>query len=117
MNYTPMMKCSVAACLLFAGFVTTATAQSPATNPPTTVSSYTAWDFQASYTVSKATANGLWSYLNGAKITVGVTNVFNRMPPSAPLSQSFTKGNNNGVDVATYSPIGRLFFVSASVKF
>ena len=88
-----------------------------ATNPPTTVSYYTTWDLQASYTVSKVAANSLWSYLNGAKITLGVNNVFNRMPPSAPLSQSFTKGNNNGVDVATYSPIGRLFYVSASVKF
>ena len=55
-------------------------------------------------------------YLNGVKISVGVNNMFNRMPPYAPLSNPAAKNNNN-VDVATTSPIGRLFFVSLTARF
>ena len=44
------------------------------------------------------------------------THLFNRMPPYAGLSQA-AANNNNNADVAQYSPIGRLLFVSANVKF
>jgi len=87
-----------------------------ASNPATKVSYYTSWDLHTSYTIGRNAANNLWSYLNGVKMSIGVDNVFNRMPPSAPLSQPGAKNNNN-VDVATYSPIGRLFFIAGTVKF
>ncbi len=50
------------------------------------------------------------------KLAVGVNNIFNRMPPYAGISQA-AGNNNNNVDTATYSPIGRLMYVSASIKF
>jgi iron complex outermembrane receptor protein len=87
-----------------------------ADNPPTKVNYYTSWDLQVSYTIPKKAANKLWSYLQGMKIILGANNVFNRMPPYAPLSQP-PSGNYNNVDIATYSPIGRLLFVSATIKF
>ena len=46
------------------------------------------------------------------RILVGVNNMFDRMPPRA--AQAFT---DNNADVATYSPLGRLWYVTASVKF
>jgi hypothetical protein len=47
---------------------------------------------------------------------VGVNNVGNKMPPFAPKSQP-AGSNNNNVDVAMYSPVGRLVFFSGTVKF
>ena len=87
-----------------------------ATRTPTRVNSYFAWDLQESYTFDKAEAGRLWSLLKGMKVTVGVNNLFNRMPPYAGLSQA-AGNNNNNVDVAQYSPIGRLLFITANVKF
>ena len=87
-----------------------------ATRTPTKVDSYYSWDLQESYAFNKAEAGRLWSFLKGAKITVGVNNLFNRMPPYAGLSQA-AGNNNNNADVAQYSPIGRLLFVSGNVKF
>ena len=43
-------------------------------------------------------------------------NLFNRMPSYAGLSQA-AGNNNNNADIAQYSPIGRLLFISANVKF
>ena len=85
-------------------------------HPPTTVSYYTAWDFQVGYTFDKAHSQSLTRWLKGLKVSVGVNDLFNRMPPYAGLSQAAANSNNN-VDTATFSPIGRLFFVSGSVKF
>jgi hypothetical protein len=63
-------------------------------------------------------AGGCWSgswraaYSWGKlKATVGVNNFTNRMPPLAP--RTFT---DNNVDVATYSPIGRLVYATVSVS-
>jgi hypothetical protein len=38
------------------------------------------------------------------------------MPPYAGISQA-AANNNNNVDVTEYSPIGRLYYVSGTVKF
>jgi iron complex outermembrane receptor protein len=86
-----------------------------ATHAPTRVASYTAWDAQIGYTFSDPQAPH-WRALRGWEVQVGVNNAFNRMPPFAPLSNA-ASGNNNNVDVATYSPIGRLWYVAATVKF
>jgi iron complex outermembrane receptor protein len=83
---------------------------------PVTVSYYTSWDLQLAYTFNRAMARQIWGWLAGMRIAVGVNDVFNRMPPYAGLSQA-AANNNNNADTAAYSPIGRLFFVSASVKF
>ena len=87
-----------------------------ATPPATKVAAYTTLDAQFSYTVGKAEATSLWSYLKGMKLTLGVNNLTNHMPPFAPKSQP-AGSNNNNVDVATYSPVGRLMFVSGTIKF
>ena len=86
------------------------------THPAVPVNYYTAWDLQVAYTFDQAAAGRLWGWLKGVKVAVGVNDLFNRMPPYAGLSQA--AGNNyNNVDTAEYSAIGRLYFVSASVKF
>jgi iron complex outermembrane receptor protein len=87
-----------------------------AVHPAVPVSYYTAWDFQESYTFDKALIKRLFGVMKGVTVTAGVNDVFNRMPPYAGLSQAATNNYNN-VDTAEYSPIGRLFFVSASLKF
>ena len=86
-------------------------------HPAVTVGYYTSWDFQEAYTFEKVQDAG-WAggLLGGVKLAVGVNNVFNRMPPYAGISQA-AGNNNNNVDTATYSPIGRLLYVSASLKF
>jgi iron complex outermembrane receptor protein len=86
------------------------------TNPATKVSAYQSWDAQISYDFGHHAAHDLWSMLKGMKVSVGINNLANRMPPLAPKSNP-AGSNNNNVDVSTYSPIGRLFFVSADVKF
>jgi iron complex outermembrane receptor protein len=87
-----------------------------ATRTPTKIDAYCSWDFQESYTFDRAAAGNLWSYLQGLRVTVGANNVFNRMPPYAGLSQN-AANNNNNADTAQFSPIGRLLFISASIKF
>ncbi len=86
------------------------------THPATKVESYTTWDLQIAYTLSKQTAGHLWAFLQGMGITVGMKNAFNHFGPLAPLSQA-ANINNNNVDTGAYSPIGRLTYVSARIKF
>jgi len=88
----------------------------PATPPVSKVASYQTFDLQASYTVGKKDAGAMWGYLKGLKLTVGVNNLGNKMPPFAPKSQP-AGSNNNNVDVAQYSPVGRLVYFAGSVKF
>jgi iron complex outermembrane receptor protein len=88
----------------------------PATPPATKVGSYATFDAQVAYTIGHTATTGLWSVLKGMKLTLGVNNLANRMPPFAPKAQP-GGSNNNNVDVAQYSPIGRLWFASASLKF
>jgi iron complex outermembrane receptor protein len=87
-----------------------------ATPPVTKVAAYETFDVQASYTVGKKEAANLLGYLHGLKLTLGINNLANKMPPFAPKAQP-AGSNNNNVDVAQYSPVGRLMFVSGSVKF
>jgi iron complex outermembrane recepter protein len=65
---------------------------------PLPVSRYSSWDVRAAYD---------WHKLKAA---AGINNLTNRMPPLAP--RTFT---DNNVDVATYSPIGRLVYATVSV--
>jgi iron complex outermembrane receptor protein len=82
----------------------------------TDVPSYTAWDTSMSYVIEKADGKKAFGHPIGFKWSVGINNVFDRMPPLAPLSYPLAK-NNNGADVSAYSPIGRLFYASGSVAF
>ena len=49
----------------------------------------------------------------GLKLTLGINNLADKMPPAAP--QAF--GGDAGVDLSTYNPVGRLWYVSTSFKF
>jgi iron complex outermembrane receptor protein len=77
------------------------------------VPSYMSWDTSVSYAFKNISFLGGKKTLAGLKLTVGVNNLADKMPPSAP--QAF--GSDAGVDMATYSPIGRLWYVSAGLKF
>ncbi len=86
-----------------------------ATNPTATrlfVDRYQAWDVSVAYRINKKSPAWISSYLHGATIGVGVTNLTDEMPPAAP--NAF---NDSGVDISTYNPIGRLYYVRASMKF
>jgi iron complex outermembrane receptor protein len=77
------------------------------------VSSYSVFDASASYTFAKSASDtGLSRWLGGMRLTVGVNNLGDKMPPVSP--QAFNESN---ADVSTYSPIGRLWYVSAQYKF
>ena len=69
------------------------------------MSSFTSFDFAASYNIKS-------SWLKNLKVTLGVNNIFNKMPPLAP--NAFTDAN---ADIGTYGAIGRFFYVDASYKF
>ncbi len=77
------------------------------------VPSYTSWDTSVSYAFKNISLPGGKKLFSGLKLTVGVNNLADQMPPSAP--QAF--GGDVGVDLATYNPIGRLWYVSAGLKF
>jgi iron complex outermembrane receptor protein len=77
------------------------------------VSSYSVFDASASYTFAKSAGDtGLSRWLGGMRVTVGVNNLGDKMPPLSP--QAFNESN---ADVSTYSPLGRLWYVSAQYKF
>jgi iron complex outermembrane receptor protein len=82
------------------------------TTKPVRVNSYTTWDLQLGYTINGRKTPHWWALPRETRLTLGVNNVFNRMPPLAP--QAFT---DSFVDPATYGLIGRLIFVSAAIKF
>jgi len=76
------------------------------------VSSYMAWDLDVGWTFPfKKQSEG---ERFGLTLHVGVDNLTDKMPPLAV--QSFGTPNPN-VDAAAYSPVGRLYYVSADVKF
>jgi iron complex outermembrane receptor protein len=86
------------------------------THPAVPVDYYTSWDLQLAYTVEKTAAGRVSSWLRGMRFAVGVNDLFNRMPPYAGISQA-AGNNNNNVDVAAYSPIGRLVYSTVDFKF
>ncbi len=79
---------------------------------PVPVDSYNAVDLALNYTIPQKTTQDWSHWLRGMKFTVGVNNVFDEQPPAAPQAW-----NDNNADISTYSPIGRLWYFSASVKF
>ncbi len=72
------------------------------------VASYAAWDVRLAYTGDSVLGRigKSWS------AAIGVNNIANRLPPLSP--QAFT---DNRADVASYSPIGRLVYMTAGIKF
>lgn len=74
---------------------------------PFNVKSYDSFDLSGRYTFGSD-----WKFINGLAVRLGVNNVFNKMPPAA--GGTFTDSN---VDIATYNPIGRLYFVEAKYAF
>ena len=77
------------------------------------VPSYLSWDTSVSYTFKNISLLGGKKMISNLKLTAGVNNLADRMPPSAP--QAF--GSDVGADLSTYNPIGRLWYVSAGMKF
>ena len=61
----------------------------------------------ASYTFT-----GRNKWMSGAKLSVGVNNVFNRFGPKDPTI--FTDSN---VDTATYGAMGRFIYIDLKYKF
>ena len=52
-------------------------------------------------------------YLAGARVSLGVNNVFNKMPPVDPTIY----GSYSNADISTYNPIGRFIYVDLRFKF
>jgi iron complex outermembrane receptor protein len=74
----------------------------------TTVGSWYTTDLSADYTFG---AN--LRYLGGARLTLGVNNVFNKMPPVDPTIY----GSYSNADIGTYNPIGRFIYADLKFKF
>jgi iron complex outermembrane receptor protein len=77
------------------------------------VPSYMSWDTSVSHTFKNLSLPPGKKVLSSLKLTVGVNNLADKMPPPAPQAY----GSDAGVDMATYNPIGRLWYVSAGLKF
>jgi len=74
------------------------------------IGAWTTWDASVAFTFGKASD---WRrYLNGARFSVGVNNVFDRMPPLDPTI--FTDSN---ADIATFGSIGRFVYFDLKFKF
>jgi len=71
------------------------------------IPSYSVYDASLSYEWRRG-----WRALEGIKVTLGVNNLANRMP-----SKSATFDSLSNADITEFSPIGRLYHVSASLKF
>jgi iron complex outermembrane receptor protein len=100
---------------LGAGGITyeTNAARSPATAFAGRIKPYTTFDLRVGYTVKDRDGHP-----SGFTIAAGVNDVFNRMPPiSTNVFTPSAAYTDNTADVSTYSPIGRLGYVQASVKF
>ncbi|WP_165917611.1 TonB-dependent receptor plug domain-containing protein [Roseateles saccharophilus] len=75
---------------------------------PLPVSAYMSWDLRLAYSGGRAGFLGVKSYT----LALGVNNIGNRMPPLAP--QAYT---DNNADISSYSPLGRMVYVTAQAKF
>jgi iron complex outermembrane receptor protein len=76
-----------------------------ADSPNRRVSSYTTFDFQTKYDVTKALS-----------VTGGIKNVFDRNPPFSLNDQSGT-GNARGFDGRYTNPLGRTFYLTGAYSF
>jgi iron complex outermembrane receptor protein len=74
------------------------------------VASFTAFDGSLTYDFSHLHAN---KWLDKVKVTVGVNNAFNKLPPEA--TNAFP---NTNADVGTYDgAVGRMFYVNGKISF
>jgi outer membrane receptor protein involved in Fe transport len=72
------------------------------------VAAFSAFDLGLSYNFK-----GVNKWLDGLKVTVGVNNIANALPPIAP--NAFP---NTNADIGTYDgAIGRMYYVNASYSF
>ncbi|MDP9086403.1 MAG: TonB-dependent receptor [Pseudomonadota bacterium] len=88
-----------------------------ARTPPTAfegrIKSYMSWDARIAYQFGKH--EGSRSFLT---LAAGVNNIFDRMPPVSTNNYTPSAAyTDNTADVSTYSPIGRIGYVTASVRF
>jgi iron complex outermembrane receptor protein len=74
----------------------------------TRVGAWYTLDLAADYTFGATV-----KYLAGARVTLGVNNVFNKMPPVDPTIY----GSLSQADISTYNPIGRFLYVDLKYKF
>jgi len=88
-----------------------------AKNPPTAfvghIKAYNVFDARLGYSF-----DDLKGHPSGVSLAIGMNNVFNRMPPvSTNVNTPSAAFTDLPADVSTYSPIGRLTYVQASLKF
>jgi iron complex outermembrane receptor protein len=88
-----------------------------AKNPPTAfvghIAAYNVFDWRAAYNLKD-----IPGHPSGLSVAVGMNNMFNRMPPiSTNVNTPSAAYTDLPADVSTYSPIGRLTYVQASLKF
>lgn len=77
------------------------------------VEAYSTFDAALGYTFTRQPSDAGWRrWVGGMRLTVGVNNITDEMPSLSP--QAFNESN---ADVSTYSPIGRLWYISAQYKF
>jgi iron complex outermembrane receptor protein len=74
---------------------------------PVRVPSYSTWDMRVEYKL-----DGLIPAASQAHIAIGVNNIGDAAPQPARLAYP-----DNGADISTYSPIGRLWYVQLMAKF
>ena len=89
------------------GFETASNLATP-TQKSTPVERYIAWDLRVAYKGDSLPGG----YGKGWTVAVGVNNISNKAPPLSPFAFQ-----DNNADAASYSPIGRFTYVSASLKF
>jgi len=85
-----------------------AASPSPTRRPALGVSTYSTFDARVSYKFGAM----VLPRLQEARLAVGVNNIGDRRPPAAP--KAFP---DNGADVSTYNPIGRLWYVQLMTRF
>ncbi len=71
------------------------------------IPAYSVFDASVTYTLK-----GKRKWFRGLQATIGVNNIGNRMPPP-----SATFDGLSNADIAEFSPIGRLYYVSAKYRF
>lgn len=87
--------------------------KTPPSNFPGRIRPYMSWDLRLAYTVADRDGRP-----SGFSIAAGVNNVFDTAPRvSTNVFTPSAAYTDNTADVSTYSPLGRLGYVSASLKF
>jgi iron complex outermembrane receptor protein len=77
------------------------------------VEAYSTTDAAVGYTFTRNASDAGWRrWVGGMKLTVGVNNIADELPPMSPQAY-----NESNADVSYYSPIGRLWYISAQYKF